>query len=436
LARNSVDGGKITYLVDIGKIVSLKFPTFWFEPTPQGKFMLSVAFGQAKYYVDNLRENILRGIRQKIRRGELSAKAPMGYLNEPRLRTIVPDPKTFYILKKILELFAEGNDTLTTISAKMFSLGLRSKENKPIHLSTLAKILVNPFYYGNFIYRGEIHEGSHKPMISKKCFDRIQEALRDNGKPRKNRDKKPFQFLGFARCGECGYTITAERKIKKSGRQYIYYRCTKKSKTQICGQSQFLPEKELATQVKDNIQKLSLPDEWRDRFLARIDQWAQENLQSSNKLAQSLKDQLAAVKAKLDRLTDAYLENGLELSEFQEKKNALVGLKADLQGKLSQLDRTGTRWLELTKEWVLAANNAEKLSLGDNFTEIRTFLKKIGSNPKIQNRFLSLSFKKPWDYIYETNTQNRREAAAMCANFEMWRVLEKVRTFYQANPDA
>jgi len=80
LARNSVDGGRVIYLVDTGKITTLKFPTFWFEATPQGKFMLSVAFGQAKYYTDNLRENILRGIRQKIRRGELSAKAPIGYL--------------------------------------------------------------------------------------------------------------------------------------------------------------------------------------------------------------------------------------------------------------------------------------------------------------------------------------------------------------------
>jgi len=58
LARNSVDGGRVIYLVDTGKIQSLKFPTFWFEATPQGKFMLSVAFGQAKYYTDNLRENI------------------------------------------------------------------------------------------------------------------------------------------------------------------------------------------------------------------------------------------------------------------------------------------------------------------------------------------------------------------------------------------
>src|SRR3989339_1154765 len=32
LARNSVDGGKIIYLVDTGVIVEMKFPTFWFDP--------------------------------------------------------------------------------------------------------------------------------------------------------------------------------------------------------------------------------------------------------------------------------------------------------------------------------------------------------------------------------------------------------------------
>ena len=46
LARNSIDGGRVIYLVDTQKITSLKFPTFWFEATPQGKFMLSVALGK------------------------------------------------------------------------------------------------------------------------------------------------------------------------------------------------------------------------------------------------------------------------------------------------------------------------------------------------------------------------------------------------------
>ncbi|OGF95656.1 hypothetical protein A2Y47_00105 [Candidatus Giovannonibacteria bacterium RIFCSPLOWO2_12_43_8] len=82
LARNSVDGGRIIYLLDCGQITSLKFPQFWFESTPQGKFMLNIAFGQSKYYVDSLSENTKRGLRQKVRRGEFPGPAPIGYIND------------------------------------------------------------------------------------------------------------------------------------------------------------------------------------------------------------------------------------------------------------------------------------------------------------------------------------------------------------------
>lgn len=67
LARNSIDGGQIVYLLDQTIINYLRFPMFQFENTSQGKFMLSIMFGQSKYYVDNLAENVKRGLRQKIR---------------------------------------------------------------------------------------------------------------------------------------------------------------------------------------------------------------------------------------------------------------------------------------------------------------------------------------------------------------------------------
>ena len=70
LSRNSVDGGKIIYLLDTGKLAGLKFPTFAFENTPSGKFFLSIALSNAKYYVDNLSENVRRGNKAKLRRGE------------------------------------------------------------------------------------------------------------------------------------------------------------------------------------------------------------------------------------------------------------------------------------------------------------------------------------------------------------------------------
>src|SRR5687767_9845606 len=40
LARNSVDGGRIIYLLDRKVLKDLKFATFTFENNPQGKFML------------------------------------------------------------------------------------------------------------------------------------------------------------------------------------------------------------------------------------------------------------------------------------------------------------------------------------------------------------------------------------------------------------
>ena len=49
LARNSMDGGKIIYLLDNKRLKDLKFATFTFENNPQGKFMLSIIFGYSKY---------------------------------------------------------------------------------------------------------------------------------------------------------------------------------------------------------------------------------------------------------------------------------------------------------------------------------------------------------------------------------------------------
>ena len=82
-------------------------------------------------------------------------------------------------------------------------IGLVSREGKPLHPSSILRILTNPFYYGHFRYCGEVHVGTHKPMIAKKLFDKVQEALIKNSKPRKKRGPKNFQFLGFATCGGC-----------------------------------------------------------------------------------------------------------------------------------------------------------------------------------------------------------------------------------------
>jgi site-specific DNA recombinase len=69
LSRNSVDAGHLIYLLDKGVLKDLKFATFSFENSSQGKLMLGMLLGFSKYYVDSLSENVKRGNRTKLEKG-------------------------------------------------------------------------------------------------------------------------------------------------------------------------------------------------------------------------------------------------------------------------------------------------------------------------------------------------------------------------------
>ena len=222
LCRNSIDGGRIIYLVDTGKIKNLKFPTFRFDNNAYGKFILSIAFGQSKYYTDNLSENIKRGIRQKLRKGIWPNWAPVGYLNDHKSRAIIIDQRKASFIKKIFELYSTGNYSLRKLKTILDETELIGKKDTPLSVSQIQHILRNPFYYGIFRYDDEIYEGSHPPIITKRLFEKVQNVLKQ--RHRATRKKKyDYVFRGFIECGECGAMITAELKKKK----YIYYHCTK-----------------------------------------------------------------------------------------------------------------------------------------------------------------------------------------------------------------
>ena len=260
LARNSVDGGRIIYLVDIDKITDLRFPTYRFDNTAQGKFMLSIAFGQSKYYVDSLSENVKRGLRQKLRRGEWPGWAPLGYTNDYKTRTIKIDLEKAHFVRKLFELYATGDYSLGELLSEARRWGLTGKTGKPVPKSILASILRNPFYYGVMKYNGELFEGNHPPLVSKKLFDTVQEVLVKKAKPIK-RGVIKFAFTGFMKCGSCGASITAERQ-----KGHVYYHCTKKIAP--CDEK-FLREEALLSQIDKAILKVFIDNETKDKMVNR-----------------------------------------------------------------------------------------------------------------------------------------------------------------------
>ncbi len=390
LARNSVDGGRIVYLLDTGKLSSLKFPTFWFESTPQGKFMLTIAFGQSKYYVDNLIENVWRGIRQKLRRGEFPAKPPVGYLNEPRLRTIVVDPAKASLARQMFEAYASGRYNLPQLRALVASWGLVTRSRKPPALASVKRLLMNPFYVGLFNYNGELYQGSHEPLIPRELFERVQEVMARRGRTHAKR-KHLFPFVGLLRCGECGGAITAERQ-----KGHHYYRCTKKKGP--CRQP-YVREEPLAAQLRQAVQTATLPDAWAGKMLERIEEWKETAAQASGAAAQPLKDKLASLEAKLERLLDAHLEGVVSRDEYAGRKGKLLLEKSALSARLAEVERQGNHWLEPLERFVRAAHQAHSVASGENVGSLKEWTTRIGSNLRLAGRTLHLSYEDPWRLV-------------------------------------
>ena len=142
--------------------------------------------------------------------------------------------------------------------------------------------------------------------------------LAARAKPRKRRKDKDFLFLDFATCGSCGYAITGERHIKKSGLRFHYYRCTHKSKKQHCEGRHFIRQEKFTEEVKRNADLVTIPDQWKERFLARIETWETETSQDKQAKIDRLSAELADLKTKINRVNDAFADVSLDIQEFKE----------------------------------------------------------------------------------------------------------------------
>ncbi len=390
LARNSIDGGKIIYLVDTGKIVDLRFPTYRFDNSAQGKFMLSIAFGQSKYYVDNLSENVKRGLREKLRRGEWPGIAPIGYFNDLTTHSVKPEPEKARFVFKAFELCATRDYSLEDLLKEVHRWGLTAKAGKPVFKSCLAKMLRNPFYYGHMIYKGEEYEASHPPLITKQLFDSVQAVLNQKTRVIKKTVDK-FTFTGLIKCGECGASITAE-----THKGHTYYRCTKK--ITACTQK-FIREEALLEQINNAILRVFIDNDIKDKIINRFEELAQEEGKASSLAASQAADKLKDFNEKIERLIDLYIAKELSQEEYQRKKARLLNEKKDLQERLGETTKSGGGWLEPAKEFITTCNSAGSVAWQGNPSAKRAFLKNLGSNFILKDRNLIMKRAYPYELV-------------------------------------
>ena len=330
LARNAVDAGHLIDLIDRGRLHDLKFPSYRFENTPEGKWMLSIVLGQSKYFVDKLSKDVRRGIRSKLEKGHYPQVAPPGYLNDLVNHTIIADPERFEMVHRAFNLVLSSTysapEALRILNDEWgFRTVKRAKSGgQPLARSVFYRMLSNIFYTGLMEHDGEIFQGQHPPLIAQREFDEIQRIL---GRGKINvRQKREFQFAGLMKCGACGCQITAETKTKHyKGTDrtvsYTYYHCTG---GRGCSKHS-IREEQIEAQVKELLQKVTLHPSIVEWCLKPAQRWHKGESTLNHEAIEALTQTLHKAERKKSNLLDTHLTDPtlFTLEEFRAQKETL-----------------------------------------------------------------------------------------------------------------
>lgn len=126
----------------------------------QAKLMHGIQVVIARNYIENLREEVRKGMREKAEQGIYPSRPPLGYRNNKLERTIEVDPVKAPIARRMLELYASGQYSLTGIGKI-----LRTEFGISLGKGYLDRLVKNPFYAGSFYWENNLYKGTHQPLI-------------------------------------------------------------------------------------------------------------------------------------------------------------------------------------------------------------------------------------------------------------------------------
>lgn len=423
LARNSQDGGKIIYMMDIGLIKEIRTPERSYKNTTDDKFLMQIHFAMAKKSSDDTSDFVKRDIEAKLLKGEYPCYAPKGYLNidkdgkiagkhfdlekqnilasyGSKLKRIEKDPILHPIIIKLFEECAKGNESLNSLRDKTFEWGLTGiRSGKKLTKSSIERILTNPFYYGAIRWKNETiepeelpEETRHEAIISRELFNRVQEALGLRSTPQGK--KKYYTYSNLIKCGNCGGNISG--MVAKG---HTYYRCCK------CKGLGYLKEEELENQVKAEVKKLTIDEDFYALAMEEVNKANDGELNQRKSIEKQQKRELSQHQQRLDNLLKLKIspsnQNGDLLSDdefLQQKRETLKDMRI-IKEKIGNTDAQNQSWFNSCVSYVDFTRNLYKKFEKCNPKEKREVFQFIYYNPTINAKILDKTDQNPHKFI-------------------------------------
>jgi len=363
------------------------------------KFIHGIKVLMAKNYVDNLSEETRKGMLEKAEEGEFPAYAPLGYLHDRVNKSIELDEKRAPIIREMFKLYATGGYSIRGLQAYITERGLTTRRGKPVVRSSIAEMLKNPFYYGDFIWNGKQYHGKHPPIIDKALFDKVQAVI--SNKNRTRASVRGFAYTGLLKCAECGCSITAE--IKKD--RYIYYHCTfDKGK---CGGS-YVREEELERQFGEILKQFEFSQVVFECMREALRLSQQEKAEFHRKAINKLNAKYMKLQNRIDQMYLDKLDGEIEEAFYQKHVRQWRKEQYSIQEQIRQHQKADENYIEQGIKLLEIAKNAYRFFKSKSKPERAELIRFILSGSKLHDGKVIPAFKPPFDIIWRLTRETRK----------------------------
>jgi len=372
------------------------------DSRPSDKFAHDIETAQARFYLNNLSEEVKKGKRQKAKQGSYpGGVVSLGYIRNKLNKSIEPDPERSPIIRALFELYAKGDKSIDNVHEFAQKARLTyPRSGRLIARSEVERLLKKVFYTGKFYWNEVLYPGDYAGLVDPHLFDRMQAAFgsRTNGRF----SSRDFPYSRLMRCGVCGCAVTA--KVKKG--KYVYYHCTGYgNKHKLV----YLRESALDREFAGIVGKVTLPFEWYDYLKTCLEhelghrririarererlETLRENIQTSMK---------KAFQAKLDGLVSDDFFKAVH-NDYQAELDAV-------SYRLANLSESVDADFDIAMQTIELSHQAESLYVRVNHDQKRRLLQSVLSNCELIGTTLYPTYNKPFDILAKgTEMQSKR----------------------------
>lgn len=341
LARNMKEGGEVIHLINMRKLVDLKFVSHPFSNDPSGRLLLAIAFAMASQYSEQLSLNVQRGNKHNLLEGKSGGHFKHGYIRDAS-GFYRPDGNNYELIKKAWQLRLKNlsyEKILEWLNKEGYVRTLKKKKSKlkqiqPMSKQKLVGLFKDPIYYGvleqssSKVVLSEHYD--FKPMITEDEYYEVQRFNARGHEMPKEKVKLHFPLRGLLKCNECQKPCYAGASKSRNGERYLYYRCHQKGCSNygkgIRAKIVFLAiEEQLAKRI--NLSRVEF-----QKYVSRFKEREQIEIQKRKHQLDRLLGTRKHIEREHSRLTDELMARSEDITEKMRTKRltAIRQLEFDL----------------------------------------------------------------------------------------------------------